>query len=99
MEHEGDSDTSCNWSTRKNPQRLGKGTGRLRNQKTSGDHPEYTIIKIDQNTEKSPGDLRRLTVTQTCVKNHLLILLWKTLKEVKEYENYITNMKIPFADY
>ncbi len=33
---------------------------------TSGDHPNYCIIEIDQNTEKIPGDLRRL-VTQTPV--------------------------------
>ena len=25
---------------------------------SSGDHPDYTIIKIGQNTEKSPGDLQ-----------------------------------------
>ena len=30
---------------------------------------EY-IIEIDQNTEKSPGDLRRLAVTQTPVKDN-----------------------------
>ena len=30
----------------------------------------YSIIKIGQNTEKSPGDLRRLAVTQTHVRNH-----------------------------
>ena len=24
----------------------------------SGDHPNYSIIKFGQNTEKSPGDLR-----------------------------------------
>ena len=29
----------------------------------------------------SPGDLRRLAVTQTPVKNHQLKLMWKTLKE------------------
>ncbi len=27
------------------------------------DHPNYSIIKIGQNTEKSPGDLRRLDVS------------------------------------
>ena len=37
-------------------------------------------IKIGQNTEKSPGDLR-LAVTQTPLKNHQLKLMWKTLKE------------------
>ena len=39
-----------------------KGTGGFGNKGTSGDHPNYIIIKIGQNTEKSPGDLRRLTV-------------------------------------
>ena len=28
------------------------------------DHPEYSIVKIDQNTEKCPGDKRKLWVTQ-----------------------------------
>ena len=46
-----------------------------------GDHPNYSIIENGQNTEKSPGDLRRLAVTQTPVKNHRLKLMWKTLKE------------------
>ena len=36
---------------------------------TSGDHPNNNIIKNGQNTEKGPGDLRRLAVTQTTVKN------------------------------
>ena len=30
----------------------------------SGDHPNDSIIEDGQNTEKSPGDLRRLAVTQ-----------------------------------
>ena len=32
------------------------------------DHPDYSIIKICQNTEKSPGDLRRPAVPQTPVR-------------------------------
>ena len=39
--------------------------GRFINKRTSGDHPNYSIVEIGQNTEKSPGDLRRLAVTQT----------------------------------
>ena len=38
--------------------------GRFINERTSGDHPNYSIVEIGQNTEKSPGDLRRLAVTQ-----------------------------------
>ena len=37
------------------------------------DTPNYSIIKMGQNTAKSPGDLNRLGFTQT--------LMWKTLKE------------------
>ena len=37
--------------------------------KTSRDHPNYGMIVIDQNTAKSPGNLRTLAVTQTSVKN------------------------------
>ena len=35
------------------------------------------IIENDQNTEKGPGDLRILAVTQTPVKDHQLTLMWK----------------------
>ena len=42
-------------------------------------HPNNSIIENGQNTEKSPGDLRRLAVTQSSVKDHHLTLLWKTL--------------------
>ena len=56
MEHEGDSDTDRNWCTWNNLQRIGKGTGRLGNKRPSGDHPDYSFIKISQKTEKSPGD-------------------------------------------
>ena len=35
----------------------------------SGDHPNYSIIKTGQSTEKSPGDLRRLAATQTPADN------------------------------
>ena len=41
----------------------------------------YSIVEINQNTEKSPGDLRKLAGTQTPVENHQLTLMWKTLKE------------------
>ena len=61
-----------------------KWTRKLGNQRTSRYYPEYRIIKIGQNTEKSPGDLRRLAVTQTRVRNHQLTLMRKTLKCLKE---------------
>ena len=49
----------------------------------SGDHSNYSIIKIGQNIEKSPGDLRTLTVIQAPVKTHQLKLVWNTPKGVK----------------
>ena len=69
VKHEGDGDTSCNWSTWKNPQRLGQEAGRVRNQRTNRDQPNYSIAEVSQNTEKSPGDLRRPDVNQTPVKD------------------------------
>ena len=58
------------------PKRIGNRTGRLSCKRTRGDHPNYSI-KIGLNTEKSPGELRSLAVTQTPVKNHQLTLVWK----------------------
>ena len=60
--------------------RFGTRTGGLGNKRTSGDHPNYSIIKIGQKTEKSPGDLKRLALTQTPVENHQLTPVWKTIK-------------------
>ena len=79
---EGNSDTNCNWCARSGPQKLVKRTERLRNQRTNGDYPDYSIIQIGQNTKKSPGDLRRVAVTQPPMKNHQLMLVRKTLKGV-----------------
>ena len=83
MEHESDSDTNFNWCAWYSYQRIGTGTGGLGNKTTSGDHPNDSIIKIGQNTEKSPEDLRRLAVSQTLVKNNQLMLVGKILKKVK----------------
>ena len=60
---------------------LGTGTGGLENKGKSGYHLNYSIAEIGQNTEKSPGDPRRLAVTQTPVKDHQQTLVWKTCKE------------------
>ena len=47
----------------------------------SGEPSNYNIIEIGLNTEKSPGDLCRRTVTQTPVKDHRVKLMRKNLKE------------------
>ena len=44
-------------------ERIIKGTGKIGNKRTSGDHPNYSIIKIGQNTVKNPRDLRTLAVS------------------------------------
>ena len=58
MEHESDGGTNCNWNAQDSHQSIDKGTRVLENKRTSGDHPNVSII----NAEKSPGDLRRLSV-------------------------------------
>ena len=55
------------------PERLGKGTGKVENRRTNRDHPNHSITKIGQNTEKSPGDLRGL-ITQTPVVDQLRLV-------------------------
>ena len=74
MEYEGDVVTNCNRCARNGPQGNGKESGRLGIKRTSGDHTYYCIVKIGQNTEMSPGDLRRIAVIQTLVENHQLTL-------------------------
>ncbi len=60
MENERDSNPTCNLYTRYSHERIGIATGRLGNKRTSGDHPNYSIIENGQNTQKSPGDMKRL---------------------------------------
>ena len=52
-----------------------KGPGGLGNWRTGGDYPNDSIAEDGQNTETSPGDLRRLAVSQTPVKNPQLTLM------------------------
>ena len=63
-----DGDTDCNWYSRYSPQRIGKGTGRLRDKKTSRDHPKLQLYKDRPKYEEEfSGDLRELAVTQTAM--------------------------------
>ena len=64
MEHEGDNYTNCDWCFWYNKYRIIKWTGGLGIWRTSGDHPNYHIIEYGLNTAKTPGNLRRLAVTQ-----------------------------------
>ena len=81
VEHESDVYANCNLFPWYNHQIIIKGNGGLRNKKTSGDHPNYYAIEIGLNIEKSPGDLRKLAVTQTSVEDHQLTLVIKTVME------------------
>ena len=75
MEHESDNYTNYNRCSWYSHQRINIGIGELRNKRTSRDHSNYFITDIGQNTEKSPGDLMRIAVTQTPVKDHQLNLM------------------------
>ena len=82
VEHESNIYTNHNWFSWYSHQRIIKETVVLGNNRTRGDHANYDIIEIGQNTEKSSGDLSRLTVTQTPGKGYQLTLMKKkTLKE------------------
>ena len=58
MEHERDGDTNCNRCALYSHQRIGTGTGGIGNNRTNGDHPNYSIVEIGQNT----GNLRRFAI-------------------------------------
>ena len=81
MEHESDSHTNCSWCNWNGPQRIEKGIQTIRNQRKNRDDSDYGIIEISQNTEKRPGYLGRLAVTQILVKDHQLTLTGKSSKE------------------
>ena len=72
---ESDGDTNCNWCTRYSHQRIRTGIREVRNKRTSGDHLDYNIFKIGQNTENNPGKLRKFAITQIPVKNYQLIFV------------------------
>ena len=64
-EHEDDEITDCSWFALNG------------NQRKNWVYPDHSIVKIDKNTEKSPGVLRRLIVTQSPLKDHQQTLVRK----------------------
>ena len=74
MEHENDGDTNCNWCARYTKELL-QGlenleiTGRAETIQTTA------LLGSTRVSTKSPGDFRRLAVTQIPVKNHQLTLV------------------------
>ena len=75
----------CSWYSH---QRIGTRTGGLGNNGTGGDCPNYSIAEISQDTEKSPGDLRILAVTQMPVENHQLTLVSKISRSNNDNTKY-----------
>ena len=84
VEHVKDNYTNCNLCFWYSHQKIGTKAEGLGNIGTAGEWPIYSIVEIGLNTEKSPGDLRRLAVTETLLENHQLTLMWTTLKEKNE---------------
>ena len=52
MEHKSDCDTNCNYCYWYSHQRIGTRTRGLGNKRTSGDHSDYSMVEIGQNTQK-----------------------------------------------
>ena len=52
--------------------------GENRNQIKNENHTNHIIVEIGFNTQKSPGDLLRLIVSQSPMKDQQLILNWET---------------------
>ena len=75
MEHESDNYTNRDWCFWYSHQLIIKGTGGLGNKRTSGVNTNYYIIENGQNTEKSPGDLRKFAITQTPGKDDQVTLM------------------------
>ena len=67
MEFASDGNTSYNWCICYSHHNIGTRIRELGNKRTTEDHLNYNIVEIGQNTEKSPGDLRRLTIIPTPV--------------------------------
>ena len=74
--------TNCSWRAWNGRQTLGQKTGGTGNKGKNRDHLDFSIVKIDLNTEKSPADQKRLAITQISVKDRQLEL-WENLTRVK----------------
>ena len=64
VEHGSNDCANCDWCVRHSNERIIKGPGELGSWRMSRDYPNDSIAEDGQNTEMSPGDLRRLAVTQ-----------------------------------
>ena len=69
MENESNTYTNCNWCSWYSHRRIIKGNGGLGNKRASGDHSNFYIIEMGQNT-------------QNLVKDNQLTLMRKTFKDI-----------------
>ena len=53
------------------PKVLEERLGGIGNQRKNQDHPHYSMAEINQNNRKSLGELRKIAISQTLVKDHL----------------------------
>ena len=69
------------------------------------EYSEYNIDGIGKNTEKSPGDLKRLAVTQTCwfkklVRSKMIILAlidYETKKSPRELRRLVQGAEAKYG--
>ena len=96
MKHESYGDTNCNWYTQNDPQRFDKGAESIGNRKTSGDHPNYSIVKIDQNTKRLKKtfyhSIERLSAN-TGMKNAQGVIIILIIKEQRKTTTNTNNNK------
>ena len=69
----------CVWKGSRGLVKKKKNEG-IGNQRKNRNYPDYTILKIDYNSQRSPGELGRLAVTQIPTKNYQLNLFEKVAK-------------------
>ena len=50
---------------------------------------QTAVLSRSERIEKSPGDLKRLTVSHIQMSSHQLTLVWKTLKRVTDYRTFV----------
>ena len=102
VEHESDGETDCNWCSH---QKTDTASGGLRNFRTCGDYPNYSIVDIGQNAEKRSGDSsssespsanadgknsQRVTII-TIPQDHSVKI--KESEKIKKYLNFSRGLK------
>ena len=58
----GNVNTRCAERTWNGLQRIGKRAGRVGNRRTNRDYSDNNVGKISKNTEKSPGNMKKLVL-------------------------------------